>query len=268
MELTGKVDIKLGFESGAGIEPGTIPDAAARRSIQEEPDATPVIFQTWEDLLFLHWEWDPFEIQASLPPGLFVDTHGAKAYVGLIPFRMSDVRASFLPHIPGAANFLELNVRTYVYDQNGRPGVWFYSLDLNHGLGVLLAKTFYSLPYHSATMEAQNKAGLVEFKCQRQTAPDPSQIYYRREAKTVASPPGSLPSFLTDRYLLYSFSPRTQKLYSARVFHAPWQLFQAHLGRYDETMLRLNKLNPHLRPPDHRWMGSPVRVKIYPLQDA
>jgi len=154
MELDSSAEIDVRIETKTTIEPGRVtkPDIEARRALQREPAAKPVIYQTWSDLLFLHWEWDPAEIQATLPPGLYVDTYGEKAYVGVIPFRMTDVRASFLPEIPGVTNFLELNVRTYVHDRDGRPGVWFYSLDLNHGLGVLLAKTFFSLPYHNATM--------------------------------------------------------------------------------------------------------------------
>jgi hypothetical protein len=33
-------------------------------------------------------------------------------------------------------------------------------------------------------------------------------------------------------------------------------------------MLRINNLNPKLRPPDHRWIASPLRVKIYGLTEA
>jgi hypothetical protein len=268
MELNTEINVRIETVTRVAGAPILKPDTEARRALLQEPRTNPVMYQTWSDILFLHWEWDLAEIQATLPPGLYVDTYGEKAYVGVFPFRMTDVRASFLPEIPGASNFLELNVRTYVHDRNGRPGVWFYSLDLNHGLGVLFAKTFYSLPYHSATIEAENRAGLIQYKCHRQTAPEPSVIYYRRESQTVGSPPGSLPFFLADRYLLYSYSQRTQKLYTARVHHAPWELFQAHLGRCNETMLRLNNLNPRLRLPDHRWYGSPVRVKIYALQEA
>jgi uncharacterized protein len=271
MELnSSSTEITIGFTARrtAAVAPVATPDIEARRAMQQEPAATPIMYQTWSDLLFLHWEWDPEEIQATLPPGLYVDRFGEKAYVGVTPFRMLDVRASFLPEIPGVSDFLELNVRTYVHDERGRPGVWFYSLDLNHGLGVLLAKSFYSLPYHSATMQAEERAGLIQFQCRRQTAQEQSVIYYRREPKTIGSPPGSLPYFLTERYLLYSYSTRTRKLYTARVHHAPWELFQAHVGKYDETMLRLNGLNPRLRPPNHQWCGSPVRVKIYTLAEA
>jgi hypothetical protein len=33
-------------------------------------------------------------------------------------------------------------------------------------------------------------------------------------------------------------------------------------------MLRVNKLDPKLRPPAHSWLASPVRVKIYALEDV
>jgi uncharacterized protein YqjF (DUF2071 family) len=173
-----------------------------------------------------------------------------------------------LPEIPGASDFLELNVRTYVHDRNGVPGIWFFSLDCNHTLAVLMAKAFYSLPYHAAEMEARESSGLVEYRCHRRGEAEKAEFFYRREPETLAAPPGSLPFFLAERYLLYAYSARSGKLHRARVHHAPWQLFRAHLGKYDETMLRINKLNPRLRPPDHCWFAEPVRVKIFALEDA
>lgn len=268
MDLRAQIKVEVSETTRIGMDGIRRPDAEARHQMQLEPDATPVMYQTWKDLLFVHWEWPVEEIQASLPPGLYVDTFGAKAYLGLIPFRMLDVRASFLPAIPGAADFLELNVRTYVHDRNGRPGVWFYSLDLNHGLGVLLAKVFYSLPYHNADIRADEQAGMIRFECHRQGALEPSVLHYRQEMKPVSAPAGSLAHFLVERYLLYSYSSRARQLYCAQVHHAPWQLFEAVLGKHDDTMLRLNQFNARLRPPDHAWYASPVRVKIYALEKA
>ena len=265
-----EAEIEVRVETVTVIEsagPVRTPDNEIRRSLQAEPSDTPVMYQTWRDLLFLHWEWDAGEIQAMLPPGLFVDTHNGKAYVAVTPFFMSDVRASFLPPIPGTTDFLELNVRTYVHDRNGVPGVWFFSLDCNHGLAVMMAKMFYSLPYHGAEMEAQERLGVVSYRCQRSGAGEASEFQYRREDKPVGAQIGSLPFFLTERYFLYSRSPRSGKLYSARVHHAPWDLFHAQVGKFDARMLQLNKLDPKLRPPDHAWMGSTVRVKIYGLQE-
>ena len=262
------VEVRVVTETTIRTEGPLRPTMEVRRALQAEPNATPVMYQTWSDILFLHWEWDPVEIQKTLPPGLFVDTHGEKAYVAITPFFMNDVRASFLPEIPGTANFLELNVRTYVHDARGIPGIWFYSLDCNQGLAVMMAKFFYSLPYYGAMMEAREQAGLFEYKCQRQGEKESAQFNYRKEDKSVGAAPGSLAYFLAERYLLYSYSQRNGKLYRARVHHAPWQLSHAYLGKYDETMLRINGLNPKLRGPDHRWMGGRKRVKIYGLEEA
>jgi uncharacterized protein YqjF (DUF2071 family) len=248
------------------------PSTETRLALRQEPQAEPVMYQTWRNLLFLHWEWDPEEIQATLPPGLYVDTHHDKAYVGVTPFSLNDVRASFLPEIPGTADFLELNVRTYVYDETGTPGVWFYSLDCNSNLAVLMAKLFYALPYHSADMQAVERAEAAEYNCeficQRRGTSEKSAFRYRKLLEPVSSQPGSLPFFLVERYLLYAYARTAKTLLSARVYHTPYELFRVHLGLYDDTMLRLNNLDPHLRPPDRAELASPLRVKIYAPQEV
>jgi uncharacterized protein YqjF (DUF2071 family) len=265
-----RISLEASITTTTAIVPKLVepPGLEARKALQQEPTGTPVMYQTWSDLLFLHWEWDPAEIQARLPGGLYVDTFGEKAYVAVTPFFMNDVRASFFPEIPGTANFLELNVRTYVYDRNGVPGVWFFSLDCNQNLAVLMARLFYSLPYFSADIEAKEDSGLFEYRCHRAGEREAARFHYRKEDRTVNNQPGSLPFFLTERYALFAHSSKTGKLYSARVHHAPWQLFHAHLGKWDETMLRINKLDPKLRPPAHQWIAAPVRVKIYALGEV
>ncbi len=55
------------------------------------------MYQRWDDLLFLHWSYDPSAIQSTLPRGLTVDTFEGKAYIGIVPFFMRDVRPSLLP---------------------------------------------------------------------------------------------------------------------------------------------------------------------------
>lgn len=120
------------------------------------------MFQTWQDLLFLHWEYDVDEIQQTLPPGLYVDTFEDRAYLGIVPFFMKNVRPRFCPSVPGISNFMETNLRTYVYDERGIAGVWFYSLDANQWLAVKLARTFFKLPYFYAAMhEQRDQSGQV-----------------------------------------------------------------------------------------------------------
>ncbi len=120
--------------------------------VRTRPDASPVMYQSWRDLLFLHWEWDADDIQRSLPSGLRVDRHDGRCYLGVVPFKMRRVRPRFVPPMPGVSDFLELNFRTYAYDASGTPGVWFYSLDANQRLAVAVARRFFHLPYHWARM--------------------------------------------------------------------------------------------------------------------
>ena len=113
--------------------------------------------QCWSGLLFLHWPVDPAMIQSRLPDGLFVDTYDNKAWLGVVPFFMDRVRPVMLPPVPGLSWFLELNVRTYVHDAQGRPGVWFFSLDCNQPLAVEIARRFFHLPYEHAAMKAARR---------------------------------------------------------------------------------------------------------------
>ncbi|MGE9270967.1 MAG: DUF2071 domain-containing protein, partial [Verrucomicrobiales bacterium] len=87
--------------------------------------------QRWSKLLFLHWRVDPAWIAHRLPPGLYVDTFEGEAWLGIVPFFMGRIRPTGLLPLPGISWFHELNVRTYVHDQRGIPGVWFLSLDCN-----------------------------------------------------------------------------------------------------------------------------------------
>ena len=57
-----------------------------------------------------------------------------------------------MPPVPTAHAFLELNVRTYV-TLDGRPGVWFFSLDAASTLAVIGARLGIRLPYFRASME-------------------------------------------------------------------------------------------------------------------
>jgi uncharacterized protein YqjF (DUF2071 family) len=137
------------------------PTLEDRLAVRDHPAPRPVGFQRWNDLLFLHWKIAPELVQVTLPPGLRVDVHEGAAYVGIVPFFMERIRPAWLPPLPWVSWFLELNVRTYVHDREGHPGVWFYSLDCNQPLAVALARRFFHLPYFNARMRARRRGGSV-----------------------------------------------------------------------------------------------------------
>jgi len=50
-------------------------------------------------------------------------------WVGLVPFRVVGLTLPQAASVPWLSRFAETNVRTYVIDETGRRGVWFFSLD-------------------------------------------------------------------------------------------------------------------------------------------
>ena len=193
--------------------------------------------QDWHHLLFLHWEIPALELQAMVPPELTIDTFEGKAYVGLIPFTLSNVRPVLTPPIPFLSRFHEVNVRTYVHRGGADPGVWFFSLDASSVLAVDAARAFYKLPYFRAQIDFHD----FEFASKRDdpTGAKPADIYVRyRPAEGPVAPaaPGTLEHFLVERYLLYSMDKQHQ-LHRARVHHQPYPLQRVEVETLEETLV-------------------------------
>lgn len=198
----------------------------AQLAARTRPSSTHVGSQRWNDLLFLHWEIEPQVVQATLPPGLTVDTFDGAAYIGIVPFFMQRVRPRWLPPVPWLSWFLELNVRTYVHDREGRPGVWFYSLDCNQPVAVAIARRIFHLPYFHAMMRATRSRGSVDYQCQRRGTSALSSYAWQPKGEPREVTPGSLEFFLVERYALFS-TDRSGALHCGRVHHQPYRISQA-----------------------------------------
>src|SRR3954471_5356528 len=122
--------------------------------------------QTWHNLLFAHWPVDARALRERLPPGLPLDLYEGQAWIGIVPFRMTNVAPRGVPNIPFVSAFPELNVRTYV-TVGGKPGVYFFSLDAGSVLAVAAARRFYKLPYFWSEMSARTEGGKVEYRSRR-----------------------------------------------------------------------------------------------------
>jgi uncharacterized protein YqjF (DUF2071 family) len=197
------------------------PDLAARLAAREPDGERPVVmYHRWEALLFLHWPIPVDEIQASLPDGLIADTYDGAAYLTISPFFMRNVRPVGLPPLPWLSEFQELNVRTYVFDEGGVPGIWFYSLDCDQPLAVTAARALTGLPYFSAEMTA-NVDGAIDYSCRRDGTEQPARYRYRGVGAAREAHPESLEFFLLERYYLYS--RRGGSLVRSQVSHAPYR---------------------------------------------
>jgi uncharacterized protein YqjF (DUF2071 family) len=248
------------------------PTLEMRLKLRERPlHRTPVMYEKWENLLFLHWEYDPQAIQRTLPNGLYVDTFDGKAYLGIVPFLMRDVQTRLFPFPLGISDFEELNVRTYVYDRTGTPGVWFYSLDANHYFAGKLARLFFNLPYFHANMTAEFSPDQKEtsFSSYRYGT-DPtlkSQFRYQEISQPSLAAPGTLEFFLIERYVLFAYSKRN-KLYSGRVWHSPYQLTDVEVSNLDENVLYLDGFLKPARAADHKIMSHGVEVDVFGLEES
>jgi uncharacterized protein YqjF (DUF2071 family) len=245
---------------------GHSPTLDGRVALTRRPrDRRPVMYQRWEQLLFLHWTVAPEAIQATLPPGLTVDTYNGRAWLGVVPFFMKGLRPCYCPAVPGLSNFLELNLRTYVYDQHGRPGVWFYSLDANQRIAVKIAQTVFSLPYVYARIEARLASdGWLTFQSKR-PGKDLQSFRYREGALLTQATPGSLEFFLVERYLLFSYSRKGQ-LFAGQVHHAPYPLREVEVNAHSRDLFRLNGFDDPERPFEHALMAPGVAVSVYGLE--
>lgn len=196
-----------------------------------------VMAQSWHDLLFAHWPLAVAALRELIPPGLEVDTYDGSAWVGVVPFRMSGVRLRGTPALPWLSHFPELNVRTYVV-RDGKPGVWFFSLDARNFLAVQIARSRFHLPYFRAHMRTRDADGWIYYESRRRHGGAPPAMLrakYRPIGAPVRAAPGTLEHFLMERYCLYT-SDAHGGLIRGEIHHAPWPLQPAGAQISENTM--------------------------------
>ena len=226
----------------------------------------PVMRQRWERLTFLHWSYDPDAVQRLLPGGLTVDTFGGAAWVGLVPFFMR-VHTPGDHGAPWISNFCETNVRTYALDREGRPGIWFLSLDAARLGAVAVARASYQLPYYWSSMRLTGQAGptgdlQIAYSCQRRL-PGPrtatSQVRVRIGTPYEPAELGDQDHFLTARWVLFSVLAGRQ--FFARAEHPPWPLHRAEALTADDSLITAAGLPaPRGEPLAHYSPGVDVRI--------
>jgi hypothetical protein len=191
----------------------------------------------WHDLLFMHWPIDSAAIRRYIPAALTIDTFEGTAWIGVVPFRMSGVRPRLAPSLPGLSAFPELNVRTYVVAE-GKPGVWFFSLDAGNAIAVEIARDAVHLPYYNARMACELAGESVRYSSVRTHRDAPAAAFqgqYRPTGSVYHSTPGTLEHFLTARYCLYA-ADRKGHLWRCDIQHPPWPLQPAEAAIERNTM--------------------------------
>jgi uncharacterized protein YqjF (DUF2071 family) len=222
-------------------------DAAPRQArslehLEHRPWPVPsrgwVMGQTWDDLLFAHWRVPLEAVRAHVPHELEVELHDGSAWLGITPFRITGLRARGMLPLPGVSSFLELNVRTYVRAADGKPGIWFFSLDASSRAAVEVARRAYKLPYFHARMSAERRGQWIDYDCAR--LEERGRVFsgrYRPEGDVFNAEAGSLEWFLAERYCLYTTDSRGS-LQRAEIHHELWPLQAA------EAAVELSTISP------------------------
>jgi uncharacterized protein YqjF (DUF2071 family) len=189
--------------------------------------------QSWQSLLFAHWQISADALRPHVPAELEIDTFDGQAFIGIVPFKMRNIRPRWLPRF-AAFNFLETNLRTYVVHR-GRPGVFFFSLDASSRLAVWAARLGWSLPYYYARMAASQSGGVHRYSSERSGSGASHDVAFRVDQFLGPSQPGSLEHFLLERYLL--FVNHREQIYVGTVHHSPYQAHTAIIEEITDNLI-------------------------------
>jgi len=203
------------------------------------PDGNWTWRQTWKDLLFIHWEIDEAEIRNAIPKDLEIDLYDRKAWIGIIPFDMTGVTLRNLPAPSLLSDFPEINVRTYV-KHDGKPGVWFFSLDVPNPIAVLAARKFFHLPYYRARIDISIADKEIHYSHRRGDKVFEAS-YYPTGKKDFDS--SSFEIWSTERYCLYSDNKKGD-VFRVEVHHRKWPIESADIEIRKNTLLEDFNIGP------------------------
>ena len=172
-------------------------------------------YQEWNNALFFHWGV-PFEqLRQLVPEQLQLDAFEGKYYVSIVAFTMQRISPRNLPAIKAISDFHEINVRTYV-NNNERPGVYFLNIEAQKPLSAYIARRLSGLPYEPANMQRtderySSRNSLKNFHLETTFA-----VSDHIKHKT------GLEKWLTERYCLYL--TRGQSVFRYEVHHREWEI--------------------------------------------
>jgi uncharacterized protein YqjF (DUF2071 family) len=206
-------------------------DSALQRRTLEEvrhrpwplPEGPWLQGQTWCDLLFAHWRVPADDLRRVVPPPLplHLDADGS-TWLGITPFVVRGFRVRRTPPLPWVSHFPELNVRTYV-ELDGKPGIYFLSLDADRRAAVIAARKTYRLPYFHARMRAETVGARVDYRSERIDSSGPPASFRSSYAPVGANTDDELARWLAERYCAYTLDERRRPL-RIDIHHPPWPL--------------------------------------------
>lgn len=178
----------------------------------------------------LHWRIPVEQLRPFIPARLILDSLEGSAWVSLVAFTMEQIRPRLLPAIPALSNFHELNLRTYV-SYEGKPGVYFLSIEAEKSISAFVARGLSGLPYRKAAMNRNINGTAQDYV----SSNDKTDFYLRTTFTTGSALQHKKDAdlWLTERYCLYAKTGTD--LFRYDIHHEAWPLLEVAV-----TQLELN----------------------------
>ncbi len=203
-----------------------------------------IMSQSWRNLLFIHWPIPPEILRPHIPSTLEIDTYNRSAWLGVVVLVIEGIHPRGLSSISLTPTFPEINVRTYVH-YDGKPGVFFLSLDVENWASNTIAKRWYHLPYKKAAVTFRKEGQTFYCKSVRKEKASPPfsfQVKYSPVSEVYFPKEGTLDHWLTERYCLFS-SNNGSNIFCGEIQHCPWPLQKAEAEINRNTLLTRYKIN-------------------------
>ncbi|MBO0324392.1 DUF2071 domain-containing protein [Muricauda sp. CAU 1633] len=190
-------------------------------------------YQEWNNAIFLHWQVDIEELKRFVPDQLEIDLYEGKPWVSVVAFTMEKIRPKNFPSFPPISNFDEINIRTYV-KQEDKSGVYFLSIEGGTNLSCKVAKGISELPYRFSTIkrtENEIESSNLEFN-------DWMHVVYQigKEIKEKTE----LDKWLIERYALYQDSKTA--INEFEIHHLQWPINEIDIKTLEMNYQRFGKL--------------------------
>ncbi|MFL5788659.1 MAG: YqjF family protein [Flavisolibacter sp.] len=181
-------------------------------------------YQEWHDVIFAHWNVAVPSLRALIPSALELDLFEGNAWVSLVAFTIKHLRPRYIPSLKALSDFYEVNLRTYVI-RNGKPGIYFLSIEAQKLASALMAKLVTGLPY----IKSDIKRELNFYQSTNIRKGFEFSIHYE-PLKGILEKNG-LEKWLIERYCLFNELPGN--IYSHDIHHREWPLQSLAVNSFD-----------------------------------
>lgn len=224
------------------------------------PDVPWIMRQTWNNLLLANYPIKLDILRKLVPKKLPLDSFDGMGWIGVVPFHMTGLRLRGVPPVPGTDRFPQINVRTYI-TLDGKPGVYFFSLDAANWLAAKMAKTFFHIPYNFADIRVESSESTFHFESKRK---DMGLVCsYRPISEPFYAEKGSFDWWMVERYCFYTVNKKGVPL-RCDILHRPWLLQRAEAEFPQNTMLSMQGMQVESNNPTIHF-SKKVEVRAWPL---